>query len=227
MLTTNARDRQRRHAVDVGGRIEFDKIKPCDPCPLTDACHQVDCLRTGGPPKVRSATPGMILGSKLSQSRVTTTPSEICRRATLIPWVGIHERVENGCRSVVLRRQQREPPIETEAGLPHPRHSSRPVEALDSWIEAARIASGSLFRKVDCWGNVSKRALEAVAVNAIVKQRAEMAGLDGGEFSAHGLRSGYLTEAANRGIPFPEAWSNLAIDRSSMRHVTIITPRGG
>ncbi|MEL4073557.1 integrase, partial [Ochrobactrum sp. GPK 3] len=24
-------------------------------------------------------------------------------------------------------------------------------------------------------------------------------------FSAHGLRSGYLTEAANRGIPLPEA----------------------
>ncbi len=26
-----------------------------------------------------------------------------------------------------------------------------------------------------------------------------------GEFSAHGLRSGYLTEAANRGIALPEA----------------------
>ena len=45
----------------------------------------------------------------------------------------------------------------------------------------------------------------ARAVNAIVKQRAEMAGLEPGEFSAHGLRSGYLTEAANRGIPLPEA----------------------
>jgi integrase len=38
-----------------------------------------------------------------------------------------------------------------------------------------------------------------------LKYRAEMAGLDSGEFSAHGLRSGYLTEAANRGIPLPEA----------------------
>ncbi|MDH1099367.1 integrase, partial [Rhizobium pusense] len=33
----------------------------------------------------------------------------------------------------------------------------------------------------------------------------EMAGLDPNNFSAHGLRSGYLTEAANRGIPLPEA----------------------
>lgn len=72
-------------------------------------------------------------------------------------------------------------------------------------MAAGRIESGSIFRKIDRWGNVSKRALEPGAVNAIVKQRAEMAGLNPAEFSAHGLRSGYLTEAANRGIPLPEA----------------------
>ncbi|AKC08544.1 hypothetical protein At15955_27010 [Agrobacterium tumefaciens] len=55
------------------------------------------------------------------------------------------------------------------------------------------------------WGTVSKRALDPQSVNAIIKQRAEMAGLDAAEFSEHGLRSGYLTEAANRGIPLPEA----------------------
>lgn len=118
-----------------------------------------------------------------------------------------------------------EPPIETEGSPPLPSRAihlgrtktsgadhdevvyltGRPVEALETWIEAAKIESGSVFRKVDRWGNVSKRALEAGAVNAIVKRRAEMAGLEPEEFSAHGLRSGYLTEAANRGIPLPEA----------------------
>jgi integrase len=118
-----------------------------------------------------------------------------------------------------------EPPIETESGPPLPSRAihlgrtktsgadhdevvyltGRPVEALDVWIKLAKIDGGSVFRKVDRWGNVSKRALEAGAVNAIVKQRAEMAGLEPREFSAHGLRSGYLTEAANRGIPLPEA----------------------
>ena len=68
-----------------------------------------------------------------------------------------------------------------------------------------RIDAGSIFRKIDRWGNVSPRALEASAVNAIVKQRVEMAGLESSDYSAHGLRSGYLTEAANRGIPLPEA----------------------
>ncbi|MEB2846596.1 tyrosine-type recombinase/integrase [Rhizobiales bacterium RZME27] len=82
--------------------------------------------------------------------------------------------------------------------------TGRPVEALDAWF-AASNDTGVVFRKVDRWGNVSKRALEPSAINAIVKQRAEMAGLQPREFSAHGLRSGYLTEAANRGIPLPEA----------------------
>lgn len=83
--------------------------------------------------------------------------------------------------------------------------TGRPVEALNAWLAAAKIEGGSIFRKIDRWGNISKRALEPGAVNQIVKQRAAMAGLDAGEFSAHGLRSGYLTEAANRGIPLPEA----------------------
>jgi integrase len=83
--------------------------------------------------------------------------------------------------------------------------TGQPVEALNDWLQAARIDKGSIFRKIDRWGNVSPRALEPSAVNAIVKQRAEMAGLEPADYSAHGLRSGYLTEAANRGIPLPEA----------------------
>ncbi|WP_064696189.1 site-specific integrase [Rhizobium aegyptiacum] len=83
--------------------------------------------------------------------------------------------------------------------------AGRPVEALNAWLAAARIDSGSVFRAIDRWGNVSRRALDPKAVNDIVKQRVKMAGLEVGEFSAHGLRSGYLTEAANRGIPLPEA----------------------
>jgi integrase len=126
-----------------------------------------------------------------------------------------------------LRREQLtvEPPITVEGGAPLPSLAihlgrtktsgsdhdevvyltGRPVDALNAWLAAGRIESGSIFRKVDRWGNISKRALEPSAINQIVKQRAGMAGLEPGEFSAHGLRSGYLTEAANRGVPLPEA----------------------
>ncbi len=83
--------------------------------------------------------------------------------------------------------------------------TGRPVEALNAWMAAAKIDSGSVFRGIGRWGTVSKRAIDPQSINAILKQRVEMAGLDVEEFSAHGLRSGYLTEAANRGIPLPEA----------------------
>lgn len=62
-----------------------------------------------------------------------------------------------------------------------------------------------MFRKIDRWGNVSHRGLDPKSVNDIVKQRIAMAGQEPAEFSAYGLRSGYLTEAANHGIPLPEA----------------------
>jgi len=62
-----------------------------------------------------------------------------------------------------------------------------------------------VFRGIGRWGTVSKRAIDPQSIDAIVKQRVEMAGLKCGEFSARGLRSGYFTEAANRGIPLRDA----------------------
>jgi integrase len=81
----------------------------------------------------------------------------------------------------------------------------RPVEALKQWIQEAKIEAGPIFRRIDQWGNVDRRALTPQSVNLILKARCKKAGLDPEVFSAHGLRSGYLTEAANRGVPLQEA----------------------
>ncbi|MER9643207.1 site-specific integrase [Mesorhizobium sp. M0239] len=81
----------------------------------------------------------------------------------------------------------------------------RPVLALKDWLERAAITEGAVFRGIDRWGNLEKRALTPQAVNLILKRRVAEAGLDPQAFSAHGLRSGYLTETARRGIPLPEA----------------------
>ncbi|KQV15905.1 integrase [Rhizobium sp. Root1203] len=127
----------------------------------------------------------------------------------------------------VLRKEQLtvEPPVAVESGVSLPSLAihlgrtktsgadddeivyltGRPVDALNTWLGAARIDKGSVFRAIDRWGNVSRRPLDPKSVNDIVKHRASLAGLEPGEFSAHGLRSGYLTEAATRGIPLPEA----------------------
>jgi integrase len=81
----------------------------------------------------------------------------------------------------------------------------RPVLVLKDWLERAAITEGAVFRGIDRWGNLERRALTPQAVNLILKRRIAEAGLDPTAFSAHGLRSGYLTETARRGIPLPEA----------------------
>jgi len=80
-----------------------------------------------------------------------------------------------------------------------------PVEALRAWLERAHIQKGAVFRGIDQWEAIEDRALTPQAVNLIVKRRCVLAGLDPAEYSAHGLRSGYLTEAARAGVPLPEA----------------------
>lgn len=83
--------------------------------------------------------------------------------------------------------------------------AGRPVEALKAWLTAARIETGPVFRGIDRWGNLDGKALTPQTINAIVKKRASLAGLEAGKVSAHGLRSGYLTEAARQGVSLPEA----------------------
>ncbi|MER8478191.1 tyrosine-type recombinase/integrase [Mesorhizobium sp. M1163] len=81
----------------------------------------------------------------------------------------------------------------------------RPVTVLRAWLERAGVTEGAVFRGIDRWGNLEARALTPQAVNLILKRRIAEAGFDPQAFSAHGLRSGYLTETARRGIPLPEA----------------------
>ena len=81
----------------------------------------------------------------------------------------------------------------------------RPVEALRAWLAFSKIDAGPVFRPIDKWGNIGAGALDPQSVNAMIKSRCVKAGLHPREFSAHGLRSGYLTEAARAGVPLPEA----------------------
>ena len=80
-----------------------------------------------------------------------------------------------------------------------------PVEALREWLERADIKKGPIFRAIDRWEAVEEKALTPQSINLIVKRRCAMAGLEPEAFSAHGLRAGYLTEAARHGVSLPEA----------------------
>ncbi|CAB3666575.1 site-specific integrase [Achromobacter kerstersii] len=73
------------------------------------------------------------------------------------------------------------------------------AQALDAWLAASGIQQGPIFRRVRR-GDVIGEPLAAAAVRYIVLERCKLAGLEG-EFSAHSLRSGFVTEAGRRNIP--------------------------
>src|SRR5450755_1760802 len=73
------------------------------------------------------------------------------------------------------------------------------VKALMEWLNAAGIVSGSLFRPINKSGIVAASRLTDRSVANIVKEYAGRAGFDAAIFSAHSLRSGFLTSAAAKG----------------------------
>jgi len=76
----------------------------------------------------------------------------------------------------------------------------RSAAALAVWLEAAQIGEGAIFRRV--WKGRIGPALLPGSVATIVKRRAKLAGLQG-DFGAHSLRSGFVTEAGKQGVPLP------------------------
>ena len=81
----------------------------------------------------------------------------------------------------------------------------RAAEALAAWLARGGITSGYVFRPVDRWGSVGTGPLTSGGVNGIIKRRLAAAGYDPARYSAHGLRAGYLTQAAKDGVSLPEA----------------------
>ena len=72
-------------------------------------------------------------------------------------------------------------------------------QALQLWLDAANITSGPMFRRIFKGGRLGDSALTALSVNNIVKERCALAGVEG-DFSAHSLRSGFVTEAGRQNM---------------------------
>lgn len=75
-------------------------------------------------------------------------------------------------------------------------------EALQAWLAASGIHEGAVFRRVRK-GEQLGDPLSAAAVRDVVKERARAAGLPD-VFSAHSLRSGFVTEAATQKVPMAD-----------------------
>jgi tape measure domain-containing protein len=77
------------------------------------------------------------------------------------------------------------------------------AEALEAWLKASGITSGPLFRRILKNGKLGTDGLSGTAVRDIVKARCALAGV-GDDFSAHSLRSGFVTEAGRQNMPLQE-----------------------
>lgn len=77
------------------------------------------------------------------------------------------------------------------------------VQALAEWLALVSATSGPLFRRLYKGGRIASTGLSGDQVARIVKRRAALASLDG-DWAAHSLRSGFVTEAGRQGVPLGE-----------------------
>ena len=73
-----------------------------------------------------------------------------------------------------------------------------PVRSLHAWLASSGIADGAIFRQLGRRQHLGDR-LSPAAVLDRVQHYARLAGLAYREYSAHSLRSGFITTAARRG----------------------------
>lgn len=92
----------------------------------------------------------------------------------------------------------------------------RAARAVVAWIDAAGIVDGPLFRPISRAGNVLSRGLSGDAVYQILRQRLVAAGLPANYATPHGLRAGFLTQAALDGAPL-QAAMRLSLHRSPIQ----------
>ncbi|KOF12476.1 integrase [Ensifer adhaerens] len=188
-VRASARPRQRKSRQAVTGDVLAKLLAACAGerlVDLRDRALLLAAFASGG--RRRSEVAGLRVEDLTDEEPVRTDPS-------------VPDSPRLPCLSIRLGRTK----TTTSDGGEQVLLIGRPVMALKHWLDDAGINEGPVFRRIDQWGNIDRRALTPQSVNLILKSRCKQAELDPTLFSAHGLRSGYLTEAANRGIPLPEA----------------------
>ncbi|MBV7518933.1 site-specific integrase [Ensifer sp. ENS12] len=188
-VRASARPRQRKSKKAVTADILAKLLQACAGerlVDLRDRALLLTAFASGG--RRRSEIAGLRVADLVDEEAVRADPNDA--NSPRLP-----------CLSIRLGRTKTTTSDDDE----HVVLIGRPVVALKHWFEQANVKDGPVFRRIDQWGNIDRRALTPQSVNLILKTRCKQAGLDPALFSAHGLRSGYLTEAANRGIPLPEA----------------------
>lgn len=101
----------------------------------------------------------------------------------------------------------------TTAKTPRLLLKGQAARAVVGWLQASEINSGPLFRRISRTGHLGQHRLTPDAVALILRRLLAAAGLPPGFASPHGLRAGFLTQAARDGVPV-QAAMRLSLHRS-------------
>lgn len=144
------------------------------------------------------ATPDTLVGCR-DKAIILVGFAGALRRSELVALnVADIEPVSAGLRVTIRRSKTDQEGRGTTIGLLSGKFDC-PSSALTAWLKAAGISNGPLFRRISRKGEVSQVRLTDRTVANIVKHYAGQIGLDPDRFSAHSLRSGFLTSAASNG----------------------------
>lgn len=96
-----------------------------------------------------------------------------------------------------------------------------PVVATATWMEAAQLTAGPLFRNIDRWGHVAEHGLHPNSIIPLLRQIFAQAGIEATDaYSGHSLRRGFAHWADAHGWSLKAlmeyvGWKDL---RSAMRY---------
>jgi len=98
-----------------------------------------------------------------------------------------------------------------------------PIAALDEWLSESGITSGSIFRSIGRFGNVSATPLVPRSIAHILDQYV----MPKSGISAHSLRSGFITESGMQGKSLPDIMvtsrhGSMEVARSYLRKVDVV-----
>ena len=110
------------------------------------------------------------------------------------------QRVREGIVLTIRRSKTDQNGVGRRIGIPLGRTIHCPVRALETWLSAARIEEGPVFRPVDRHGRVSVGRLSGEAVSLILRDRICAAGFDPTGYSGHSLRAGFATSATRASV---------------------------
>jgi integrase len=188
-----------------------EKVAPAltaDVIQMADTCNEAARMAEAFPDE---AKPGTALRARRDKALLLLGFAAALRRSELAAVRAEHLSFDpKGLRLLIPRSKSDQEGAGQIVGVAYgSRPATCPVRALRSYLAAAGRAladqgrpsplSGPVFRAVDRWGRLGRKAITGRTVANVVKSHAEAAGLDSSLYAGHSLRAGFATSAARAG----------------------------